>query len=181
MKQETGAPAALRKDKGAPANALLLEAHAADAESEVMRIKGDIAKLVEKIPQLDGADELLRKANNELLALRENLNDAYELWFKLSRQVREYDKAVSEQRRDGEKILRTEVERLLTQSWRFQRIGREAFVIGIAQEAMHCIDEKDFYARYAELIRGCESDSIKAGIENDKFPKWVLGCYDSSL
>lgn len=169
------------KSTGAPANALLLETHAADAEREVVRVKEEIVKLAEKLPQADGDAERTEDLNNQLQSRRKDLNDAYELWFKLSKQVREYDKSVSEQRREGETIARTAVEALLINAWRFQRIGRESFVIGMAQEAMHCADEQSFYAKYAELIRGCEIDSLKAGIENHKFPAWVLNCYASSL
>ena len=166
---------------GAPANAKLLEAHAADAERAVVKLKSDIEKMSLEFYSLDGAYEQQRQTKNDLAYLREQLTDAYELWFKLSKQVREYDKAIDQTRREGEKIPRGEVEFMLTQIWRFQRIAREAFIVGISQDAIMCKDEQDFYGKFAELIRGSESNGIRAGIENEKFPAFVMECYERSF
>lgn len=168
-------------ETGAPANARLLETHAADAEREVVRIKAEIERQTALLPQADGSDEQTRRITQQLSALREQLNEAYDLWFKLSKQVREYDKAVDASRREGEKISRADVEEYLTQVWRFQRIARQAFIVGICQDAILCRDEQDFHQKYAQLINDTESNGLRQGIENEKFPAFVLECYERSL
>ncbi len=167
-------------ETGAPANAKLLESHAADAEREVVRAKEQLSALRE-LYQPNGDAETQKSISAQIDKLSRDLENAYDLWFKLSKQVREYDKAVSEQRRDGEKIARVDVERMLTNAWRFQRIGRESFIIAMAQDAIRCKDEQDFYAKYADSIRTCESDSLKNALENEKFAPFVLDCYNNSL
>lgn len=167
-------------ETGAPANAKLLEKHAADAELEVNRVKEQLAALRELV-QPNGEKEAQATLSAQISKLQSDLEGAYDLWFKLSKQVREYDKAVSEQRRDGEKISRADVERMLTNAWRFQRIGRENFIVSISQEAIQCKDEMDFYAKFADSIRLCEETGLRQGIENEKFYEWVLTCYEKSL
>lgn len=169
------------KQTGAPANARLLEDHAADAEREVVRIKGEIASLVSKLPQFDSDLERTKDINDSIQGRRADLNDAYDLWFKLSKQVLDYDKKVDAARREGESIPRLLVETILTQSWRFQRIGRESFIVAISQEAIRCKDEQDFYSKYAEALRQCETTALKDAIEHEKAPGWVLQCFLNSL
>lgn len=171
----------MKQETGAPANAKLLESHAADAERDITEIKKQRSNIREQIAKLDGDIDAQKPFKDQISDLGDDLEKAYDLWFKLSRQVKDYDKAVSEQRRDGEKIAKVEVERLLTQSWRFQRHGRERFIVSIAQDSIHCKDEMEFHAKYADSIRECEANLLRGGIENEKFPEWVVKCYEDSL
>lgn len=162
-----------QSNTGAPANALLLESHAADAEREVVRIKGDIAKLAERIPQLDGSDELQRKANQELLALREGLNEAYDLWFKLSKQVREYDKAVDTSRREGEKVPRADVEEFFQQFNISIDLAIESYIISLSQDATRAESPEAFYLMHADNLRSCKVAAIQRAIQDKKLPGWA--------
>jgi len=172
--------AKLIADKGAPAVAGRLESHEQAAEQKVNALNGQIEAIRELI-QPNSSDEERKSLNVQLSELERQLIVAYKLWFELTAQVRDYYKAVDSSKREGEKILRAEVESLLVQSWRFQRMGRESFIISIAQDAIHCKDEQDFYARYAEQIRECEINALRNGVDHEKFASWCLDCYEKSL
>lgn len=171
----------IKSDKGAAATASRLEQHERDAEAEINRIKTALTSLRDESPKFDGDDEKQKSLSAQISTLLRELESAYDLWFKLSKQVRDYYKAVDSSQREGEKIPRSEVEQILTQVWRFQRIGRETFIVSIAQGAVRCKDEQDFYTKYAEGIRDCEREKLKSAIENEKFPEWCLECYERSL
>lgn len=171
----------MKSDKGAAATASRLEQHERDAESEINRIKSALEALRNEPPKFDGDDEKQKSLGIQISGLLRELESAYDLWFKLSKQVRDYYKAVDSSQREGEKILRADVERMLTNIWRFQRMGRETFIVAIAQDALRCKDEADFYSKYADGIRDNETEKIRAGIENEKFPEWVRECYERSL
>lgn len=165
---------------GAPANAAKLEAHARDAEEEVIRVKGRLQALRE-LQHPNSNTEEQKDLAGQVERLQRELEGAYDLWFKLSKQVLDYDKKVDAARREGESIPRLLVETILTQTWRFQRLGRENFCIAIAQDAIRCRDEQEFYSKYAESIRQCELTSLKDAIDHEKAPTWVLMCYQNSL
>lgn len=170
-----------KNERGAANTAKRLEEHEAEAERLFSEITSRIPDLWNEYNAADGNDENQKSVAHQIEGLQKQADTQFKRWMDLSKQVREFYKAVDESKRDGEKISRIDVENLLTNTWRFQRIGRESFIIGIAQEAIHATDEMDFYAKYAEVIRGCEIDSLRAGIEHEKFPAWVLDCYGLSL
>lgn len=162
-----------QSDKGAPAAQGRLESHEADAEREIVRIKAEIARLTERIPQLDGSDEAQRKANNDLAILRTDLNDAYDLWFKLSKQVREYDRAVDISRREGEKIPRADVEEFFQQFNLSIDLALESYIISLSQDATRAESPEAFYLMHADNLRSCKTAAIQRAIQDDKLPKWA--------
>ncbi len=170
------------QDKGAIGTADRLEHYEAEAEREISQIGESIAALKAMLkPNAPIDDEEQLSLGLQIDKLRRERDDAFDRWLKLSKQVREYYKSVASDKREGEKIPRAEVEHILTQVWRFQRIGRETFIVSIAQDAVRCKDEQDFYTKYADGIRDCEREKLKSAIENEKFPEWVNECYESSL
>lgn len=160
-------------DTGAPANAKLLEQHASEAEREVVRIKGEITKLVERIPQLDGNDEALRRAQVELSTAKDGLTDAYELWFKLSKQVREYDKAVDTSRREGDKVPRADVEEFFQQFNLSIDLAIESYIISLSQDATRAEAPEQFYQMHADNLRSCKQAAIDRAIQDKKLPSWA--------
>lgn len=166
---------------GAPDSAKRLEAAEAQAAAKRERLEEELDKLELELKQADGDTEREKEIDEKITRVVKSLLAQTKMWIELAKQVNSFYKTVDESKRDGEKILRADVERILTNAWRFQRLGRESFVIGIAQEAIHSKDEMDFYAKYAELIRGCEIDSLRAGVDNEKFPQWCIDCYEKAL
>lgn len=162
-----------KSETGAPANAKLLERHAADAERDVVRIKDEIAILSAKIPQLNGSDEAQRKAQNELSSLRESLNDSYDLWFKLSKQVREYDRAVDSTRREGEKIPVSEAKEIFAQYELSIMTAIECYIISISQKAALCSSPDEFHIAHADAIRTTRETAIGLAKEDGVLPSWL--------
>jgi len=169
-KNETGAPSALKR----------LEAHEADAEQRLIELRDRLAVVAEQLrPNADKEEqEIVREQVREL---ERQLMAAYELWFKLTKQVREFDKSIVLERRDGVKIPQAEVENILTQVFRFDRLAFETHVLSIAQDAIRCRDEQDYYAKFSESHRACRETAIDNGIANEKFPEFVRACYAKSL
>jgi vacuolar-type H+-ATPase subunit I/STV1 len=161
-------------ETGAPANAKLLETHAADAERNVVRIKDEIEKQTGMLAQADGSDEQTRRIQNTLASLREHSNDAYELWFKLSKQVREYDKAVDTSRREGEKIPRADVEEFFRQFDLSIVLAIESYIISLSQDATRAESPEQFYQAHADNIRSCRVAAIEKAQQDNKLPKWAL-------
>lgn len=162
-----------KPDKGAPAAQGRLEAHEADAEREITRIKGEIAKLTERIPQLDGADKELTETQDKVTKLRTDLNEAYDLWFKLSKQVREYDRAVDTSRREGEKIPRADVEEFFQQYNISIDLAIESYIISLSQDATRAESPEAFYQMHADNLRSCKVAATQKAIQDKKLPAWA--------
>lgn len=165
------------EQSGAPINAVKLEKHAAIEEARITQLRSEIERVESDIPKHDGDEAKQKSLRDRLTQLEKQLNDSYQRYIALSKQVLDYDKKVDLSRREGETIPRSEVEKILVNTWRFQRIGRESFIVSIAQDAIRCKDEQDFYFKYAEAIRNCESNALLAGMEHEKFPAWIRDCF----
>lgn len=165
----------ISNEQGAPAALRAIEEHELRCRQEKDAAHVEWKERLEKLvigDEVSEQDE--RRAKNRY-------HEALELWDDATKRLALYDKQIAPEKREGEKLLRSEAERILTQAWRFQRMGRETFIIGIAQDAIHCKDETEFYAKYADSIRECESASIISGFDNERFPEWVAKCYEASL
>lgn len=174
-------PAKQPSDKGAVHTAARLETHEAEAERIFSELTSKLPGLWEEYNAADGDGDRQKSLVQQIESVQKQSDVQFKRWMDLSGKVRDFYKSVAEEKRDGEKISRIDVERLLTNAWRFQRIGRESFIISIAQDAIHCRDEQDFHAKYAEAIRECEVNALRNGIEHDKFPEFVKTCYEESL
>lgn len=170
-----------KQDKGAVHTAERLEHHEVEAERLFVELSAKIPKLWEEYNAADGDDDRQKSLAHQIETIQKQADDAFDRWLKLSKQVRDYYKSVAADKREGEKIARADVEMILTQAWRFQRIGRETFIVSIAQDAVRCKDEQDFYTKYAEGIRDCEMGKLREAIANEKFPDFVRECYERSL
>lgn len=164
----------LPENVGAPANAAKLDQHAKDSEEEVMRVKAEIASLVASLPQLDGDPERTRHANDQIQARRKDLNDAYDLWFKLSKQALDHDQKVALDRREGEKIARSEAEEFFKQFRLSIKLAIEKYIISLSQDATRAESPEQFYQAHADNIRTAMTSEIENAQKDGKLPKWAL-------
>lgn len=161
------------KSTGAPANAKLLESHAADAEAEVVKIKTERLRLQEAVAKLDGDPEKQKPFLAQLSDLPAQLEKAYELWFKLSKQVLDYDKKVDTARREGETILVTEAKEYYRQMYVGSILGVEAFILRFCQDAVGMDTPEAIYKAGAESIRQAHTASIEQAKREGVIPKWI--------
>lgn len=159
-------------ETGAPANAKLLEKHAADAELEVNRVKEQLAALRELV-QPNGEKEAQATLSAQISKLQSDLEGAYDLWFKLSKQVREYDKAVDTSRREGEKVPRSDVEEFFQQYDLSLRLAIESYIISLSQDATRAESPEQFYQAHAGNLRSCVRAAIDGAIKDGKLPGWT--------
>ncbi len=161
------------KSTGAPANALLLETHAADAEREVVRVKEQLAALRGLI-QPNGNKEEQASLNDQISKLQRDLESSYDLWFKLSKQVREYDRSVSESRREGEVIPRDTVQEFFAQLILSYNLAIESYIISLAQDATRSESPEAFYQMHADNLRSCVTAALEKAEKDGKLPKWAV-------
>lgn len=162
-----------KKETGAPANAKLLEQHAADAEQQVTRTRTTISDIIAELPKHDGNDVKQQTMRDELNTLHARLIKEYDLWIKLSKQVLDFDKAVSEQRRDGEKVSRIDVEEYFRQFMLSLDLAIESHAITIAQEACRAESPTEFLRATHEGWLACKQAQIDAAIRDGRLPEWA--------
>ncbi len=166
-----GAPSELAaRNTGAPANLRRMEIHEEDAEREVNALKERL-RAVQELIEPNGDDEKQKPLREQCASIRMQLDAAYDLWFKLSKQVRDFDKSVKEERRDGEKALVSEVKEWFIQFRLSLGIARENYIIGMAQQSG---DPMKFVKAHAELIRSTEDAAILSAISEGVIPRWVI-------
>lgn len=169
MKADTGAAAALRR----------LETHELEASQEVASLRKQLEDL--RAMQDPVGDDSLRIHRNKLAQAVDALASAQESWIKTLKSLREFDKAVAPAAREGEKIPRSEVERIITMVFLSDRIAFETHLLSISQDAIRCVDEQDYYAKFASSHRACREQAIISAIEHEKTPAWVKDCWEKSL
>jgi hypothetical protein len=162
MKNDTGAPSTLKR----------LEAHEAGAEQQVIRIKDSLAAMRDLlVPNADKETQETLKA--QIDSLQRELEGAYDLWFKLSKQVREFDKSVKLERREGEKIGVTEAAEIFAQYDLSLELALESYIITIAQAAALCQSPEEFHKAHAETLRSTRLMAIEAAKREGVIPNWL--------
>lgn len=170
---------AAKSDIGAPAALRRLEEHELQCAQQVDKLEAELSRL--RATQEPEGDDAIRTHRQRIQDAVSNLTTSQDDWNRALKSLREFDKAVSPAARDGVKIPQAEVERVLVQTWRFQRLGREAFIVAIAQDAIRCKDEADFYGKYADGIRECETNALRNALEHEKIAPFVAECFERSL
>lgn len=160
-------------ETGAPANAKKLEQHASEAEQQVVRTRTEIQDLLADLPKHDGSDEKQKKIRESIDSLYNRLGKEYDLWLDLSKQVVAYDKAVSETRRDGAKILQTDAEEFFQQYDLSLRLAIESYIISLSQDATRAESPEQFYQAHAGNLRSCVRAAIDGAIKDNKLPGWA--------
>ena len=123
-------------------------------------------------PARDGAeatdyDELIRKA-------RSDLDDAEARVQRWQKGLREYDKSVSEEKRDStEKMTREEVERFFKMLCITENSLTEDFITRFCQGVLELQNAQDVYAFAAQSLRDCKRNAIEAAIGLGHLPLWL--------
>lgn len=161
MKQETGAPAALRR----------LEDHELRCAQECDKLKAERDRL--RAMQEPEGDEAMRNHQNAIQNAVSNLADAQEDWNKALKSLREFDKAVSPEKREGEKIMRANVEEFMQQVYISIDLAMESYIISLSQDATRAESPEQFYQMHADNIRSCKVAAIEKAIQDKKLPSWA--------
>jgi hypothetical protein len=158
LKLDSGAPAAL---KAIEADELLCRRHRDAAfkiwqEADEKNVLGDTIK---------EADE--RRAWGRYL-------EAREVYAEAAKQLALFDKGVREDRREGEKILVSDVKELFAQidlSW---SLALESYIVTNAQSAALCESPEQFHAAHAENMRAAKAGALDAAKREGILPSWIL-------
>lgn len=157
------------------------------APAVLKRLEGDAAKFSDQIDDLDARIAALRDVpgnendNQQINGLLGELSQARKNFTDTAKVLLSYDKGIAPARKDGEKIPVSEVESIITQLFRFDRIAFETHLLSISQDAIRCKDEQEYYAKFADSHRACRETAILAGVEHEKFPPFVRAAYERSL
>lgn len=164
--------AAKPQERGAPAVAGRLEKHEQDAEQDIIRLKSEIQILLDAGPG-EGDDEV-RKWNNQLSSLRDQKDTAYDLWFKLSKEVRDYDKAVKADRREGEKVAVSEAKEIFQQYELTIDLALEDYAIVASQEMFQLKSPQEIHMAHAEQWRTAKATAKEKALKDGVIPKWLI-------
>lgn len=161
MKQETGAPAALRR----------LEEHELRCAQECDKLKAERDRL--RAMQEPEGDEALRNHHNAIQNAISNLADAQDDWNTSLKSLREFDKAVAPEKREGEKLLRADVEEFMQQVYISIDLAIESYIISLSQDATRAESPEGFYQAHADNLRSCKVAAIEKAIQDKKLPTWA--------
>lgn len=110
------------------------------------------------------ADE--RRAWGRYLEMRE-------LYENATKQLAVFDKGVSKERREGEKIPVSECKDIFAQYELSLKLAMEAYIIKIAQDAALCESAESFHLAHAEAIRACREGAIVSARREGVLPNWL--------
>lgn len=160
-KQETGAPAALRR----------LETHELECSEQVERLSKERSRLA-AIEWPDG-DEQIRQHRQRINDNLSQLADAQDSWNKSLKALREFDKSVSVERREGEKVSVVEAREIYEQLMLCVVLGVEAFILKFCQDCVDLKSPEDVYKAGAESIRQAMKDRLSEAHREKVIPKWL--------
>ncbi len=108
--------------------------------------------------------EQIARVECELITARDNFG-------KTAKILLSFDKGVSSERKEGEKVSVEECKEFFTQFRLSLGIARENYIIAMAQQSG---DPMKFVKAHAELIRSTEDAAIESAIRESVIPKWVI-------
>lgn len=164
-KGEQGAPAALRA----------IEEHEVRCREE-KEIARDLWKAAQTA--LDEGDEVSLRTESRC---RQDYLHALEIWDDATKKLALFDKTVTPEKREGERIPKAEAESFLTASTRGLRIALEQGLVSISQDAMQCATPEVFYTMAASQIRGAFTESMNTAVRESKLPSWAAAAVGAGL
>lgn len=160
--KETGAPAALRR----------LEDHELRCAQEVDRLKAEKTRLL--AIQEPVGDDALRIHRQRIQDSINNLSDSQDDWNKALKSLREFDKAVAPEKREGAKISVDDATEFFQQYDLSIVLGIESYIISLSQDATRAESPEQFYQMHADNLRSCRVAAIDKANKDGKLPKWAL-------
>lgn len=154
-------------ERGAPAALRAIEAHELQCRNEKDEAheewKKFYAKIVDEDPvSIERADRLHR-----------DYFAALELWDDATKKLALFDKGVSAERREGEKIPVSEAREIFAQYELCILQAVESYVISISQQAAICESPEAFHIAHAEAIKTARDSAIKLARSEGVIPAWL--------
>lgn len=156
-KQDSGAPAALRaieihelkcrEEKN--------EAHAAWKEAQRCEAEGDEVSEIKE-----------RRMHNRYVESLEHWDDA-------TKKLALFDKNVVNERREGEKVLVSDVKEMFAQLDASWTLAVESYVLAQSQSAALCESPEQFHIAHAENIRTAKASAIRDAAREGVIPAWL--------
>lgn len=100
--------------------------------------------------------------------------EAREVHAETLKSLATFDKGVREDRREGEKILVSDVKELFAQldlSW---NLALESYIVASAQSAALCSSPEEFHVAHAAHIRAAKAGALDAAKREGVLPAWIL-------
>lgn len=158
---------------GAPDSAKRLEAAEAQAAAKRERLEEELDKLELELKQADGDTEREKEIDEKITRVVKSLLAQTKMWIELAKQVNSFYKTVDESKRDGEKILRADVEEFFSQFLLSIKLAIESYIISLSQDATRCESPQEFYQAHDGALRSCMSAAIQQAISDGKLPNWA--------
>lgn len=156
--QESGAPAALEA----------IAAHELRTRLSVDRIYNELQDA--KASRNEDDDVSMRIYNR----LHKDYLDALEEWNDARKSLLAFDKNVGVERREGEKVLVSEMKETFRQFMLSINLAIEQVIITDAQSVALCKTPQDFYAQHADNYRVAISAALDNAVRDNAVPKWMV-------
>jgi hypothetical protein len=158
VKQDSGAPAALK---------------AIEADELLCRNRRDAAmkEWEEKDRKLVIGDEV-SEADERRAWMR--YQESREVHAETLKSLATFDKGVSKERREGEKITVEEAKEIFAQLDLCGTLSLEAYIAAQAQSAALCDSPEAFMVAHAENIRAARNGAIDAAKRDGALPAWIV-------
>lgn len=157
---ETGAPAVLRR----------LEKDALELEQTIDNAKERLVALQLLSPNGEKADE---KHKAEIARVQNEYDSARDEYIKVAKVLLPYDKGISSERKEGEKISVAEAREIFAQLVLSIDLSIEQVIISDAQSAALCDSPESFHAAHAENYRAAKAGALDAATRDGVLPKWI--------
>ena len=155
-------------DKGAPAALIAIEEHEAQCRHEK-----DVARDLWKAAQaafVEG-DEVSERANSRT---RRDYLDALEIWDDATKKLALFDKAVAPEKREGEKILRTDAQEIFAQIRLSLNLGLESYIIRACDMFAQPMSQEEAHKLHAASLRDCFRSAIDSAKRDGALPEWIV-------
>lgn len=159
-------------ERGAANTAKRLEEHEAEAERLFSELTAKIPTLWSDYNAADGNDDKQKAIAHQIESIQKQADTQFKRWMDLSKQVREFYKSVAEEKRDGEKMLRSDVEEYWKQFMLSIDLAIQSHGITIAQEACRAESPAEFLRANEESWASCKRAQLDAAVRDGKLPSW---------
>lgn len=158
MKPNTGAAAALKaiEEHEEKCRKDVQDAEAVWREAKSLAVEGD-----------DVSERKERRLHREY-------TEALEMWHDATKKLAVFDKGVSQERREGEKIPLDEAKEIYAQLLLTVNLALESCVNMDAQSAALCDSPEAFHKAHADNWRSAKEGAIAAAVGDGVLPKWIV-------
>ena len=104
---------------------------------------------------------------------RRDYLDALEIWDDATKKLALYDKQIAPEKREGEKILRTEAVEIFSQIRLSLTLGLESYIIRMADLCSQPLTQQEAHRLHAENLRDCFAAQIESAKREGAIPVWI--------